>query len=70
MTPELPPKSVFKSKTALAGALVAVAGALGTLSEPVSAFLASHASGILVVLGFVHIGLRFVTKGRINLFGE
>ena len=64
------PKSIFKSKTALAGALVAVAGALGSYSEPVSQFLSAHAAGILVVVGILNVGLRAITKGRVSLLGE
>lgn len=61
------PKFIFKSKTALAALLTAGAGALGFGSEAANAFLAQHASVILLVIGAVNVGLRLITKGRVYL---
>ena len=63
-------KSIFTSKTAFAGALSAVAGALGTFVPEASPFIAQHASTILLCSGLVHMALRFATKGRVTLFPE
>ena len=63
-------KSIFKSKTAFAGALSAVAGALGTFAPDIAPNIAAHASVILMVAGVLQVALRFVTKGRITLFAE
>ena len=63
-------KSIFTSKTAFAGALSAVAGALGTFVPEAAPFLAEHASTILLCAGLVQMALRFATKGRVTLFPE
>ena len=63
-------KSIFKSKTAFAGALSAVAGALGTFAPDIAPNIAANASVILMVAGVLQVALRFVTKGRISLFAE
>lgn len=65
-----PTKSIFKSKTAFAGALSAVAGAVGTFAPNLAPQIAQHASVILMVAGVVQVVLRMVTKGRISLFAE
>ena len=65
-----PPKSIFKSKIAFAGILTAAAGALGTFSPEASAFLATHASTILLLVGALNVGLRLITKGRVVLFAD
>jgi len=63
-------KTIFKSKTALAAALTAVVGALGTWNEPATAFLASHAGAILMTVAAINVALRFITKGRVTLTGS
>lgn len=64
------PKYIFKSKTALFSALVAVAGALGTYAEPVGQFLSDHAPVITMATGVIAFALRLVTKGSVSLFRE
>lgn len=64
------PKSIFKSKTAFAGALSAVAGAIGTFAPDLAPAIAQHASIILMVAGVVQVVLRMVSKGRITLFAD
>ncbi len=64
------PKNVFKSKTAVAGMLTTFAGALGTFSPDVAAFLSANANTILLALGALSVVLRLVTKGRVTLFAE
>lgn len=64
------PKSIFKSKTAWAGALSAVAGALGTFAPDLAPLMAKNADVILLVAGVLQVVLRLVTKGRISLFSE
>ena len=63
-------KSIFKSKTAFAGALSAVAGSVGTFAPDLAPAIAQHASVILMVAGVVQVALRMVTKGRISLFAD
>ena len=63
-------KSIFKSKTAFAGALSAVAGALGTFAPDIAPNIAQNASIILMVAGVLQVVLRMVTKGRIVLFAD
>lgn len=65
-----PPKSIFKSKVAVASALTFVAGLFGTLLPGANEFLAQHASAILLGLGVVNFGLRLVTRGRVVLFTD
>ena len=64
------PKSIFKSKTAMAQALVMLAGAVGTMWPEASQFISTHANTILLVSGAVGFGLRLITKGRVVLFPE
>ena len=63
-------KSVFKSKTAFAGALATMAGALGTFAPDLAPNIAANASVILMVAGVLQVILRVVTKGRVVLFDE
>ncbi len=65
-----PPKSIFKSKTSFANALLALVGALGTISPDAHQLIATHASTILFIAGTANIGLRFITKGRVVLFAS
>ena len=65
-----PAKSIFKSKSIFAGALVAVAGALGSFAPDLAPWLASHADLVLMAAGVLQVALRMVTKGRVNLFGD
>lgn len=63
-------KTIFKSKTALVGVISTVAGALSYASPAVATFLQNNAQLIVIGLGVVHTALRFVTKGRVSLFGD
>ena len=65
-----PSKSIFASKTAFAGALSAVAGALGTFVPEAAPFIAQHASTILLCAGLVQMVLRVASKGRVTLFPD
>jgi len=65
-----PPKSIFRSRTAVASALTFVAGLFGTLVPGANEILAQHASVILLCLGLVNFTLRLVTRGRVVLFDE
>lgn len=65
-----PAKSVFKSKTAVASAITIVAGMFGTLLPEANAFIAQHASTILLGLGAINLVLRLVSRGRVVLFTE
>ncbi len=64
------PKSIFKSKTALAGALVAIAGALGTQFPDADQWIAANANVILLVVGLASIALRKITKDKVVVFGN
>lgn len=66
----LAPKPIFQSKTAFAGVLTAIAGAVGISYPDFGKLLGSHASEILIGLGILHVVLRRVTKGRVVLFGD
>ena len=65
-----PPKSIFKSKTAFAGALVAGAGAVGTLFPNIGQAISANANIILLCSGALQIALRLVSRGRVILFAE
>lgn len=70
MTPSTTPKPIFKSKTAVASALVAIAGALGSFFPDANKFISENANSILVGLGILGVILRMATKGRVTLFPE
>jgi hypothetical protein len=63
-------KSIFKSKTAFAGVLVTLAGAVGSFAPGLAPWIAAHADLVLMAAGILQVGLRMVTKGSVNLFGE
>ena len=65
-----PPKSIFKSKIALAGALTAIAGAVGNFYPELQTVLATHATTILLAVGLINVALRLVTKGRVVLVAD
>ena len=64
------PKSLFKSKTAFAQAIVIVAGSVGSFWPEANQFITANANTILVASGLVGIVLRLVSKGRVVLFAE
>ncbi len=71
--PAIPPpsKSIFKSKSAMAAAMIAAAGALGNaFPETIGQSIQSNASTILLISGALHFILRLATKGRVTLFPE
>ena len=61
-----PVKSVFVSKTILVNLLIA----LGTAYPPVGQFVSAHPNETLLALGALNIALRWISKGRVNLFGS
>ena len=63
-------KSIFKSKTAFAGVLVAVAGAVGSFAPGFAPWIADHADLVLMAAGILQVGLRMVTKGSVVLFSD
>lgn len=65
-----PPKSIFKSKTAVASAITFIAGLFGTLVPGAGDFLAQNASTILLGMGVINFGLRLISRGRVVLFTE
>lgn len=69
MTPA-PAKSIFKSKTSFAQALVALAGAIGSISPQASDAIAANANTILLISGALGLLLRRLTHGRVTLFGD
>lgn len=64
------PKSIFKSKSAIAATLVFISGALGTSSPDVSAFLSSNAVVINMIIGVAGFILRKVTHEKVVLWGS
>lgn len=69
-TNTMKPKSIFKSKTAFASMLTVIAGAMGNIYPGIHDLLSNHASSILLAVGALNMGLRFVTKGRVVLLAE
>lgn len=65
-----PNKPVFKSKTALANLIVAGVTALAYTQPAAKAFIESNAGLIISGLNLLNIGLRFITRGRVTLFGD
>ena len=63
-------KSIFKSNTAFAGVLVAVAGAVGSFAPGLAPWIADHADLVLMAAGILQVGLRMVTKGSVVLFSD
>ena len=60
-------KPLFKSRTALLGALTAIAGIVGASHPPTGAFIRDHAEMILGLLGVLSIFLRRITHGKVTL---
>jgi hypothetical protein len=65
-----PAKPWFRSRTALAGILTTIAGALGHQFPGFGLFLATHANEILILLGILSVILRRLTHGRMVLFPD
>jgi hypothetical protein len=63
-------KPLWLSKTAILNALVMLAGALSALGivPAVKLFLESNSELVLMVLGGAGIGLRMITKGKVDLW--
>lgn len=63
-------KPLWLSKTAILNALVLAAGALSALGvvPAVKTFMESNTELVLMVLGGVGIGLRLITKGKVDLW--
>jgi hypothetical protein len=65
----LPPaKPIFESKTAVAGLLTFLAGAVGKNYPEFGQFLNTHATTILMFLGLFAMVLRKLTRGRVVLW--
>lgn len=60
------PKPLAKSKTVIVNAVIAIAA----LFPPVQAYIAEHPALVLTVISAANVGLRLITKGRIQLFEE
>lgn len=61
-------KKPWTSKTVLLNVIVSIAGVLGMLGVPVvNDFVTGHPDLIMTVIGVIGIGLRFITKGAIEL---
>ena len=67
--PPTPPKSVFTSKTAVVNFIVSVAGIVACFEPNTSQFMHDHAVAIVSDVGILNVILRFITHGRIYLFG-
>lgn len=65
-----PTKTIFKSKAGLLGLISAAAGVISFGSPEFATFLSNNAQIIVITLGLAHTALRFVTKGRVSLFGD
>lgn len=63
-------KPVYLSKTLWVNTLVALAGILASFGvlPSVKSFLDSNSEIVLMVLGGVGIGLRMITKGKVELW--
>jgi len=64
------PKSIFKSKTAGANFIIAVAGIVAAFDPATADFVKSHAAAILTSIGFANMALRLITHDRIALFSR
>ena len=61
-----PSKPIFESKTILFNLIIGVT----SFVPAVKTFIAAHVDLFLYGLVIVNMGLRFVTKGGISLFGK
>lgn len=63
-------KPLWLSKTAILNAIVMIASALAALGilPAVKTFLDSNTELVLMVLGGAGIGLRLITKGKVDLW--
>ena len=66
---DVPPKSIFRSRTFFAQAIMGLAGACGTIWPEAGKTIAEHASAILMVASLVGVILRKVTHGRVVFWG-
>jgi hypothetical protein len=70
MTTDQTTKSLFKSKSALAGVLTSLLGAASAVSPSIGAWVGEHMAVILGVVGLLSVILRMVTSGRVEIFPE
>lgn len=61
-----PTRNLFKSKTVVINAIIAVAA----LFPSAAAFVSQNPSAVLAGIGFVGIVLRFATNGKISLYDD
>ena len=60
------PKTLFKSKTLIVNAVIALA----SFYPPVGEWVTSNPETSLQILAGLNLILRLITKGRITLFGK
>jgi len=70
MTPPIPTKSVFVSKTALLAVLTSIAGLVGSFYPQAGDFLRGNMEMILTVIGVLNFLLRLISRGKVTLTGE
>ena len=63
-----PPRSVFKSKTALAQYVLASAGALAAFVPNAVPYVSDHAGAIMMIAAVANIAIRHFTHGKVVLF--
>lgn len=63
---ETPSKPIFTSKTAAVQAVVAIAAFVPAARD----FVAQHPTEVLLGIAILNLVVRFVTKGRVTLFGQ
>lgn len=63
-------KSIFASKTAVVNFIILLAGAAAFFWPSAAKLIQEHAASVLSGIGVANIGLRFITHGRVSLFGS
>ena len=66
--PAKPTRWIFESKTGFAGAVVTVAGALGTFFPDAVPWVNQNGGVLLLVTGILNVIIRRVTNGRVTFF--
>jgi len=68
-------KSIFQSKTMIVNTAIPAALAITALVSPhaadqVKTYVAANLEGVIALWGAINIALRWLTKGRVSLFGS